>query len=159
MKRMLLAGLLVMLLPVAPVVAAEQTSQDEQQQEPQRAMPHPPQSPLRFMLVKGNDRQWLEVSYVDPKTMAFMIVKSGTCSRHEQGKAKITNYWWLGAETNENEAGEAFAVQEYIYSKSSKCTISLRIEEENWTQATLHEAADCSPNCHLFAESMHLTEQ
>lgn len=154
MKVMFLAWLLVVLLPV-PLVAAEQTSHDDQLHEPERAMPHPPQSPLRFMLVKGNDRQWLEVSYVDPHTIAFKISKSGTCSRHERGNARILSYWWLGAETDENEAGDSIAVHEYVYTKSSKCSISFRIDEGDWTQASLHEAAECSPKCHLSLESMH----
>lgn len=117
-------------------------------------MPYPPQSPLRFMLVKGNDRQWLEVSYVDPHTISFKISKSGTCSRNEQGNARIVNYWWLGAETDENEAGDSIAVHEYVYNKSSKCSISFRIDEGDWTLATIREASECSPQCHVLSEAM-----
>ncbi|MBJ6751002.1 hypothetical protein [Geomonas anaerohicana] len=158
MKMMRLALVIVVLL-AAPVTAAEQPSRDEQRQEPRRATPHPPRSPLRFTLVKGKERQSLEVTYLDPKTIAFKIAKSGTCNRHEHGKASIAGYWWLGAETDENEAGEAIAVQEYVYSKNNKCTINLRIDEEDWTQATIRESTDCSLDCHLSAESMHLRKQ
>ncbi|MBU5615410.1 hypothetical protein [Geomonas azotofigens] len=158
MKMMHLAGIVVMLL-AAQVAAAEQPSRDEQRQEPRRATPHPPQSPLRFTLVKGKERQSLEVTYLDPKTIVFKIAKSGACSRHEQGKARIAGYWWLGAETDENEAGEAIAVQEYTYSKNNQCTIDLRIDEGEWLQATIRESTECSPDCHLSAESMRLRKQ
>ncbi|MBU5639036.1 hypothetical protein KOM00_20145 [Geomonas sp. Red69] len=155
MKMVPLGWLTIVLLAATPVAAAEQLSHDEQREEPRRAMPHPPQSPLRFMLVKGNERQSLEVTYIDPRTIAFRITKSGTCNRHEQGRATVAKNWWLGAETDENEAGEAIAVQEYVYSKSSTCSINLRIDEGDWTQATIREAARCNPNCHLSEESMH----
>ncbi len=50
-------------------------------------------------------------------------------------------------------------MQEYTFSKNSKCTISFRIDEGDWTQATLREADECSSNCHLSIESMHLRKQ
>ncbi|UPU35263.1 hypothetical protein M1B72_17720 [Geomonas paludis] len=159
MKIIPLTWVIVVLMAAAPVTAAEQPSRDEQRQEPLRATPHPSQSPLRFTLVKGKERQSLEVTYVDSKIVFFKIAKSGTCSRNEHGKARITGYWWLGAETDENEAGEAIAVQEYVYRKNSKCTINVRIDEGGWTQATIQESAECNPACHLSAESMDLRKQ
>ncbi|GFO63187.1 hypothetical protein [Geomonas paludis] len=159
MKIMPLTWVIVVLMTAAKVAAAELPSRDEQRQEPRRATPHPPQSPLRFTLVKGNERQSLEVTYIDSKTIDFKIAKSGTCRRDEHGKARIAGYWWLGAETDDNQAGVAVAVQEYVNSKNSKCTISLRIDEGDWTQATIQESAECRPDCKLSAESMHLRKR
>ncbi|QXE89227.1 hypothetical protein KP001_12225 [Geomonas subterranea] len=156
MKLILLAWVIVVLLSAPPVAATEQQPHDEQREEPRRAMPHPPQSPLRFTQARGNERQSLEVTYIDPKTIVFRLAKSGTCSRHEQGRAKIISNWWLGAETDENEAGEAIAVQEYTFSKNSKCNINFRIDEGKWGQATVREAAACNAKCPASAEPMHL---
>lgn len=154
MKMIKVALITMVLLATSPVMAAEITAHDEQRQAPERAMPHPPRSTLRFALVKGKKRQSLEVIYVDSRTIAFKLKMSGACNRKEHGRATITKNWRLGAETDENEAGEAIAVQEYIYSKSGKCTISFRIDEGDWAQATMQETAECSPDCHLLAESM-----
>ncbi|QXE87416.1 hypothetical protein KP003_03135 [Geomonas nitrogeniifigens] len=159
MKMVPLGWLTIVLLAATPVIAAEQPPRDEQRLEPRRAMPHPPKSPLRFVQVKGNERQSLEVTYIDPRTIAFRITKSGACNRHEQGRATVAKNWWLGAETDENEAGEAIAVQEYVYRKSGTCSINLRIDEGDYTQATIREASECSPECGVSEEAMYLQKR
>lgn len=154
-----LAWVTAALLAPVPSIGADQSMQFDEQQEPKLSMPRPPQAPLLFTRAKGSEKQSLEVRYVNPRTISFRFDKSGACSRHEQGMATIKPYWWLGAETDENEAGEAMAVQEYVHNKSSQCTIYVRIDEGDWEQATIKEAAECSENCPASAEPMHLQDR
>lgn len=129
------------------------------QQEPQLKMPRPPRNPLLFTRVAGDQKQSLKVRYLGPGTIRFRLDKSGTCSRHETGTAKIKQHWWLGVEMDENEAGEAVAVQEYVYGKNGKCTIYVRIDEDRWEQATVKESAGCSKSCPVSAEPMYLKKR
>jgi len=159
MKIGLIAWVAAALLAPIPGIGADQPMQFDEQQEPQLSMPRPPWASLLFTQVKGSEQQSLEVRYVNPRTISFRFDKSGACSRHEQGMATAKPYWWLGAETNENEAGEVVTVQEYVYNKSSNCTIYFRIDEGDWEQATISEAAECGKNCPASAEPMHLEKR
>ncbi|WP_224984858.1 hypothetical protein [Geomonas agri] len=156
MKLSPIAVLVSLFLSATFVLAVEEPAQYEQRHELHRVMSHPPHSPLRFTLANGKERQSLEVKYVDAMTISFRIEKSGTCSRNERGKATIAEKWWLGAETDENEAGEAVNVQEYVYEKDKQCTIYIRIDEATWSQATIQEAADCCRICMTSTDTMHL---
>lgn len=101
MKLLSVASVVVLSLMPALALATEEPTHHEQRHEPKRAMPRPPSSPLLFELLKVNERQGLEVKYIDANTIAFRIRKTGTCSRHEQGRATIAGNWWLGAEMDE----------------------------------------------------------
>ncbi|MBJ6802719.1 hypothetical protein [Geomonas propionica] len=154
MKLILVVAVVVLFLSPTQALAAEEPCH-----APQRAMPRPPWSPLRFALTNGNDRQSLEVEYIDGKTISFRIKKSGTCTRHERGRATIAEKWCMGAETDENEAGEAVAVEEYVYKKGTQFTIYIRIDESAWMQATIREAAECSNNCLTSSDLMQLKKE
>lgn len=120
------------------------------------AEPCPPHTPLRFTQAKGKVKQSLEVRYVDARTISFMLDKSGTCSRHEQGTATLKPSTSLGAETDENEAGEMVAVREYVFAKSDHCTMYVRIDEGQWKQATVKESSQCSNRCRISEKAMPL---
>jgi len=158
MRIVTLAWILAVLLSPLWSMSADIPRSDEQQ-EPQLGMPRPPRTPLLFTRVEGNQKQSLEVRYLDPRTISVKFDKSGTCSRHEKMTAKIKPYWWLGAETDENESGEAVAVQEYVYGKGRKCSIYLRIDEGQWEQATVRESPGCSNSCPASAEPMYLKKR
>ncbi len=114
---------------------------------PRLSMPHAPRRPVVFARTVGRDRESLQVRYISPGTMKFNFDKKGRCSRHETGIAKIKPCWWLGAETDENEAGEAIAVTEYVFDKNRACSMTFRIDEGGWTRSTVTESAACSAGC------------
>jgi hypothetical protein len=130
-----------------------------EQQEPERCVPRPPRTPLRFKAADRSGTQSVEIRFPDSRTISFRFDKSGTCNRHEEGTAKIRAYWWLGAESDENEAGEEVGVTEYVYDKDNKCSIYLRIDEGQWQQATVSEAGECGKNCPISTQPMHLKMQ
>lgn len=145
---------LTTLLVLPPLCISADIPKTDFQQEPQLKMPHPPRNPLRFTRVMGDQKQSLEVRYLDDRTISFKLDKSGRCSGRVKGTAKLKQYWWLGFETDENEAGEAVAVQEYVYVRDGKCTIYVRIDEDHWEMATVKESPGCSKNCPASPEPM-----
>jgi hypothetical protein len=90
-----------------------------------------------------------------PGLIGFKFDKTGACELHEKGTASIQPCWWLGIETDENEAGEAVAVQQYVFRKNSRCTMYLRIDEDGWSQATVAVPPECRPGCRISGEPMH----
>lgn len=150
---------LTILLVLPPWSISADLPKPDGRQEPQLKMPPPPRNPLRFTRAAGDQKQSLKVRYRSPGSISFKLDKSGICNRHETGTAKIKQHWWLGVETDENEAGEAVAVQEYVYNKNGKCTIYVRIDEDQWEQATVRESPGCSKSCPASTESMHLKKR
>ncbi|ACH37801.1 MAG: hypothetical protein ACD_55C00083G0003 [uncultured bacterium] len=153
MKINAFVWMILALLASTPPLGAEPVQLDEDS-EPRLDMPCPPHTPLRFVQTKGRVNQSLEVRYVDARTIAFKLDKSGRCSRHEQGTATIKENWWLGAETDENETGDMIPVREYVFEKSKQCTIYVRIDETEWKQATVKESSQCSKSCPASEEAM-----
>lgn len=147
------------LLVLPPWCISADMPNPEGQQKPQLKMPRPPRNPLIFTGGVGGQKQSLEVRYLNPGTISFKLDKSGRCSGREKGTAKIKQYWWLGFETDENKAGEAVAVQEYVYGRNGKCAIYVRIDEDQWQQATVKESPGCSKSCQASAEPMYLEKQ
>jgi hypothetical protein len=124
------------------------------EREPHLAMPRPPHSVMYFTRNHRADRQALEVRYLRPGIVSFKFDKAGACEVHEKGTASIQPCWWMGVETNENEAGEAVAVQQYVFTKNSRCTMYLRIDEDGWSQATMVVPPECSQGCRISGEPM-----
>lgn len=155
MKIGIIAWIMAALLTPTLNVGAE-PAQLNNPEEPQLDMPRPPHTPLLFTRTNGRGKQTLEVRYVDPRTIIFRLEKSGACSRQERGTATIKPYWWWGAETDENAAGEMISVQEYVFEKSKQCTIYVRINESEWKQATVKESSQCSKSCPASEEAMRL---
>lgn len=147
------------LLALPPWSISADIPKPDGQQEPQLKMPRPPRNPLLFRRIAGDQKQSLEVRYLGPRTISFKLDKSGRCSGHERGTAKIKPYWWLGVETDENEAGEAVPVQEYVCGKNGKCTIYVRIDEDQWEQATVKESPGCSKSCPASTAPMYLKKR
>jgi len=143
MRTLQIALMVTVLLIPVPLTASD-ALQLCGEEEPTLAVPHPPRSLMKFT---RSDRSYLEslkISYLEPGRISFTFDRTGTCELHEKGTALIKPCWWLGLETDENEAGETIAVQEYIFHKSSRCKMYLRIDEEEWSQATIVLATECS---------------
>lgn len=153
LKALQLVFIATTLMAPAPL-AASGGSQLCGEKEPHIAMPRPPHSVMHFTRNHGADHQSLEVRYLRPGRMSFKFDKTGACEVHEKGTASIQPCWWLGVETNENEAGEAVAVQQYVFTKNSRCTMYLRIDEDGWSQATMVVPPECSQGCPISGESM-----
>lgn len=155
MKIGALAWITAALLAPIPGMGAGPVHPDELA-EPRLDAPRPPHGPLLFTRTSGRGKQSLELRYMDSRTISFRLEKSGTCNRHEQATATVKPYWWLAAETDENEAGEMIAVQEYVFRKANQCTIYVRIDESEWKQATVKESPQCTKECPLSEEAMGL---
>lgn len=124
--------------------------------EPSLTMPRAPYRPLVFTRVDGRKREALSIRYSQPGAVSFEFRMTGRCNREEQGVATLKPCWWLGAETDENEAGEAVFVQEYVFRKNKDCSMFLRIEEGEWKQATISESKGCSKGCPASGDLMRL---
>ena len=126
---------------------------------PPVTMPRLPYSPLVFSRVDGGNNQTLSLQYSRAGAVNFEFRKTGSCDRQDRGTATIKPCWWLGAESDENEAGETIFVQEYRFKKDEYCTMYLRIGEGDWKQATISESEACSKSCPASGEIMHLRKR
>lgn len=151
MKICVFTGVVAALLAPIPSIGADHSPQLD---GPPTRIPGLPQTRLIFTRANGDGTQSLKLRYVDARTIRFRFDKSGICSRLEEGTATATPYGWLGAETDENDAGEAVAVSEYVYNKNSNCMIYFRIDEAGWSRASISEAAECNSKCPASEEPM-----
>jgi hypothetical protein len=154
LKTLQFVFLATTLMVPAPLTAAG-GSQRCGEKEPHLSMPRPPHSVMYFTRSRRADHQSLEVRYLRPGIVSFKFDKTGACELHEKGTASIQPCWWLGVETDENEAGEAVAVQQYVFTKNNRCTMYLRIDEDGWSQATMIASRECSKGCPTSDEPMH----
>lgn len=115
----------------------------------------PPRTPLEYVLKDALGRQKLSLIYSRAGSVDFDLRRTGLCERNERGTAVLKPCWWLGVETEEDDAGEAYAVQDYVYERPDGCTMYLRIAEDSWQSASLRESSACSKSCPASTALMH----
>ena len=126
--------------------------------EPPLVKPKAPYSTLQYRLRDRRGRQTLSVRYgLAAGTVDFELKRTGQCESRVKGTAVIKPCWWLGAETDEDESGNAYFVQEYVSETKHGCTIHLRIGEGDWRFAWVHD--ECNTPCAASAERMYLEKQ
>lgn len=101
---------------------------------PVRPPSRPPAPEVAFGISVDGQTQVLRVRYRQDGSAAFVLEVGGTCNRVVKGIARVHPCWFLGAESD-LDGSEGYFVEEYWYGPDE--TLSLRIDEETWTRATV----------------------
>lgn len=99
---------------------------------------------LRWAFHGDSLSQILDVMYLDQSTIEFALSRNDGCRRSESGRAHRKRG---DLESDEDEAGAAYFVDEYSMKRDESCTIYLRIELRSARRAAVTESSGCSQAC------------
>ena len=89
------------------------------------------------------------------KAVSFKLEVSGSCKRSIAGVAKLKSG---DAESDEDETGTSYFVDEYRHTAKDGCLLILRLQADDDRKRAIVAHADCKPTCAPIKDLMFLVD-